>query len=159
MKKIITIILLLFIFLGLTLILPISAKDNSIDEFIELYYMNQRIEKMTIKEWEAMVSGASIFKKERDAEIADPIRVKIIAVDDVWAITNPDQFETEMLVQWLDENNIVFKEFFVKVEITLDKSTCNFSQWRIKYRNVAEIITPISVVSNIFFIVIIILIL
>jgi hypothetical protein len=151
MKKLISIILLAF---GLSFTTSLQAKDKIP---VQICYDNQVVKEMSLEEWVALTDGAEMFYEELDAETDKPKRVRIVLVEDIWKISNPDKFETEMIVQWVDKDGDVFKEFILSVEIVIDEDTRKFSDWRIKYRDVAEIGFPISILFNILFIGLVIL--
>lgn len=124
---------------------------------VQICYDGQVVQEMTMEEWVALTNCAEWFLKEIDAETDEPRRVRIVLIEEIWKIKNPDRFDTQMVVQWLDNDGDVFKEIIINVEIVIDENTRNFSDWRIKYRNIAEWGFPISMLFNILFIGIIIL--
>jgi len=88
---------------------------------IDIYYKNQYIESMSLKEFETQVKMAENYYKEILAEKNK--KIKIVLEKSPWEIINDDTFETKAEIQWYDENNKIIKTVIISINIRKDNQT------------------------------------
>jgi len=88
---------------------------------IDIYYKNQYIESISLKEFETQVKMAENYYKEILAEKNK--KIKIVLEKSPWEIINDDTFETKAEIQWYDENNKIIKTVIISINIRKDNQT------------------------------------
>ena len=105
MKKFLIIILFLFF-----IIPSISYSDENVIYIVDATTWEIYGE-MTKKQFTTLVDGADYTKKMLQAEEDNKIRVT--TKDDIWNLDNKKQFKTNLTIDWLNEENYVFKSLTI----------------------------------------------
>ena len=116
----------------------LHAADNNI--YITQY--DKVIGKFSPTQFEVLIKGASKYEEIMLAQKEE--KVSIICYE-MKATDNKGEYKTTVRIIWLDQNN---KEVnFIESELILNidnDASQNIPQWRITYRNIAEIGFPIT---------------
>jgi len=110
-------------------------------EPLKIWQGDKMIGVMSVEQFQAQVSGAERTQKEIDAEQNN--RVIITILDTPYKMDGVDQYSVQFEISWIDKNNIAFKTIKMKSIVVINKDK-PISEFRMVYRDVAEIGFPVS---------------
>jgi len=125
-------------------------------EKIQIHYDGEVVQEMTLEEFETLVGDATIYNDILSAERDKRVYVQL--KDKVWKMQPGQKFQTEIYILWQTKDKKIMRKMTLKVELTIAKEG-GMSKWRILYRDVAEIMLPISLSFNIIMILLLVLLL
>ena len=130
-------IILTFIFI-FSIFSYVQAKDLN----IYVYQNNKVLGQFTPTEFKALVKGADCYVQETEAEKSEKtFRVEVIGKpiqkgkSDIW--------ECKFSIKWFDQKGMVLKGILVTSDIFIPQN--REPEWRVIYKNIAEIGFPVSV--------------
>ncbi len=156
MKKIFTIVILFICTFGFSD--TYKKNINKDQDYFEIYYQGKRLTIITVEQFKSMLHDARLYNIERDIEENNGVRIYL--KDNPWNIeTDQKTFKTEITLRWEDDKGQVIKEMILVAEFGIPEGSNRnvFPEWRRVYRNVSEVGFPVSVVLNVIFIIVAVL--
>ena len=133
MKKIFITILIVICFNGL-----LHAKDNNI--YIMQY--NKIIGQFTIEQFKNLVKASDNYKDIMEAQNEKRVT---ITCDTIKSTDREGEYKAILKVSWKNKKGVELNYITSEITLNIDNDTTNgISQWRIVFRNVAEIGFPIT---------------
>ncbi len=139
MKRfIITILILLFS-------LPLLAIDKG--EEIDIYVGGEYVQSMTFQQWKIFSESAKLYSQILIAERKENIDINFHKSP--WKAVIGETFTTQIDFTWyreVDGKKIVLKTMSIEQSIDVPKDGLKLPEYRVFYRDVAEVGFPISII-------------
>jgi len=131
MKKLLFLIFLLFC---------VSICHANQQDIIELKYKNKKIGELTVKQFQNLIETSEWAIQIQKAQNNKNTQIKILSIT---PLTNKD-FQIMFQIDWLNDKKEIINHIIAEVVITITPdNNFKYSNFRILYRDIAEITTPI----------------
>lgn len=150
MLKLIKKIIIIFLFLSVCS----CVYGNNECTTINFICKDKIFDSMTLEEFKILLKAAKAYEAIDYCEKHQLL--KVILEDDPWNIIIGKTYSTYINIVWNDKKGQVLKTLRLKAEFNIPEEK-GMVKWRIIYRDVAEIATPILIITNLICIIIIIL--
>jgi len=115
--------------------LSLIAKDNN----LYVYQNGKVIGQFTPAEFKALVQGADLYAQELEAENKG---LKIDIIDKPYKLESSGMYVCNFSIKWIGKTGHVLKEIKMQSEIQIPEGDNPMPEWRVKYREIAEIGFP-----------------